>query len=76
MFLWSLFGLIQVLGSFVVIGQYAAYERENIFSSTWDFLYGGTILAALVVMWFAFFPPAFYRRWIENSTDRSATQQD
>ncbi len=75
MFLWSLFGLIQVLSSFVVIGQYAAYERENIFSSTWDFLYGGTILTALVVMWFAFFPPAFYRRWIESSTDRSAAEQ-
>lgn len=75
MFLWSLFGLIQVVSGFVVIGQYAAYERENVFSSTWDFLYGSTILAALVVMWFAFFPPAIYVRWVNRSMDRSAVEQ-
>jgi hypothetical protein len=75
MFLWSLFGLIQALSAFVVIGQYAAYERENVFSSTWDFLYGGTILAALIVIWFAFFPLAFYTRWIDRSTHRSASEQ-
>jgi hypothetical protein len=74
-FLWSLFGLIQFLGCGVVLGQYAAYERENTFSSTWDFLYSGTMLAALVVMWITFFPPAFYRRWIETSTDTSAAEQ-
>ena len=67
LFLWSLFGLIQMLNSFVVIEQYAAYERENMFSSTWDLLYGGTILAALVVMWFAFFPP--------RSTSTGSTEQ-
>ncbi len=68
MFLWSLYGLIQMLSNVVVIGQYAAYERENVFSSAWDFLYGGTILAALVVMWFAFFPPKIYLRWINRTT--------
>ena len=68
MFLWSLYGLIQMLSNVVLIGQYAAYERENVFSSTWDFLYGGTILAALVVMWFAFFPPKIYLHWINRTT--------
>ena len=67
MFLWSLFGLIQILNSFVVIGQYAAYQRENVFSSAWDLLYGGSILAALLVMWFAFFPPKIYLRWINRT---------
>jgi hypothetical protein len=67
MFLWSLYGLIQILSNFVVIGQYAAYERENVFSSAWDLLYGGTILAALVVMWFAFFPPKIYLHWINRT---------
>ncbi len=67
MFLWSLYGLIQMLSNVVVIGQYAAYERENVFSSTWDFLYGGSILAALVVMWFAFFPPKIYVHWINRT---------
>jgi hypothetical protein len=63
-FLWSLFGLIQFSSSFVVVGQYAAYERENVFSASWDFLYSGVLLAALVAMWLAFFPPKIYVRWI------------
>jgi hypothetical protein len=67
MFLWSLFGVIQLAGCFAVIGQYAAYERENLFSSTWDFLYSGTILAALIAMWLAFFPPKFYVRWVNGA---------
>jgi len=75
MLLWSLFGLILVLSSLVVVGQYAAYERENVFSSIWDNLYRGTALTALVVMWIAFFPPAIYVRWVNRSTERSAAEQ-
>ncbi len=71
MLLWSLFGLIQLLGCVVVIGQYAAYERENVFSPSWDILYGGITLAALVVMWFAFFPPKIYVRWINRTAPAS-----
>jgi hypothetical protein len=63
MLLWSLFGVIQILVSVVIIGQYAAYERENVFSSTWDFLYSG---ATLVAMWLAFFRPKIYLRWING----------
>jgi hypothetical protein len=66
-FLWSLFGVIQFASCFVVIGQYAAYGRENLFSSTWDFLYSGTMLVALLVMWIAFFPPKIYVRWINGT---------
>jgi hypothetical protein len=64
MFLWSLFGATQFVSCVFVLGQYAAYERENVFSSTWDILYSGASLAALVVMWIAFFPPSFYVRWV------------
>jgi hypothetical protein len=67
-FLWSLFGVMQFVSCVVVIGQYAAYERENLFSSTWDILYSGTILAALVAMWLTFFPPKIYVRWINGAT--------
>jgi len=71
MFLWSLFGAVQFASCVVVIGQYAAYERENVFSSTWDWLYSGASLAALVVMWIAFFPPKVYLRWINAAAARS-----
>jgi hypothetical protein len=66
MFLWSAFGFIQLVGCAVVIGQYAAFERENSFSATWDILYGMTLFAALVVMWIAFFPPKVYIRWLNQ----------
>jgi len=76
MFLWSLFGVIQFAGCIAVIGQYAAYERENLFSSTWDILYGGTILAALVAMWMAFFPPRIYVRWINGAASEPKSAVD
>ncbi len=71
MFLWSLFGVIQWISCIIVLGQYAAYEREDVFSSTWDLLYGGVTLLALCAMWFAFFPPKIYLRWINRSGTRS-----
>jgi Na+-driven multidrug efflux pump len=64
------------VGLFVVIGQYAAYERENLFSSTWDILYSSTILAALVAMWLTFFPPKFYVRWINGATTQTEPAGD
>jgi hypothetical protein len=75
-FLWSLFGVIQFASCFVVIGQYAAYGRENLFSSTWDFLYSGTMLVALLVMWIAFFPPKSYVRWINGATTQTESASD
>jgi hypothetical protein len=75
-FLWSLFGVIQFASCFVVIGQYAAYGRENLFSSTWDFLYSGTMLVALLVMWIAFFPPKIYVRWINGATTQTESASD
>jgi len=69
MLLWSLYGGIQFLGCIVVIGQYAAYERENVFTSTWDLLYSSATLAALIVIWLAFFPPRIYARWINAGAE-------
>jgi ABC-type phosphate/phosphonate transport system permease subunit len=71
MLLWSMFGVIQLVGCFVVIGQYATYEREKVFSALWDILYSGTILAALVAMWLTFFPPKSYLRWINRATTQA-----
>jgi hypothetical protein len=76
LFLWSLFGVIQFVGCFVVIGQYAAYGRENVFTATWDILYSGTTLAALVAMWLAFFPPKSYARWVNGATTQTESSSD
>ena len=76
MLLWSLFGAIQFLSCVVVLGQYAAYERENVFTSTWDLLYSSATLAALIVMWLAFFPPRIYVRWINGASAELESARD
>jgi hypothetical protein len=76
MLLWSLFGVFQFASSVVVICQYAAFEREQVWSSTWDLLYSGTITSALIVMWIAFFPPKFYVRWINADAAKPGSALD
>jgi len=76
MLLWSLFGVAQLTSCCMVIGQYAAFERENVFSSTWDTLYSISMLTALVVMWVAFFPPKLYIRWINRSIAQAGIDGD
>jgi hypothetical protein len=76
MLLWSLFGAFQFTSCLVVVGQYAAFERANVWSSSWDLLYSGVTLSALVVMWIAFFPPKFYVRLINASVAKSGSAVD
>jgi hypothetical protein len=65
--LWALFGALQVCASLVLIPQYAQYQRDNLFTATWDMLYGGFVIASLVMIWLVFFPPVVYRRWIAGA---------
>jgi hypothetical protein len=75
MLLWGLFGALQVLLSIVVVFQYAAYSEADVFTPGWDLLYGVFSTTSVVMIWFAFFPPVFYKRWIERSTDPAASEQ-
>jgi hypothetical protein len=75
MLLWGLFGVLQIGLSIVVLFQYAAYQEASVFTPGWDRLYGVFSMGSVAMIWFAFFPPAFYRRWIENSTDTSVAEQ-
>jgi hypothetical protein len=76
MLLWSIFGTVQFASLIIVVGQYAAFERENVWSSTWDLLYSSATLVALVVMWIAFFPPKFYVRWVNAGVAKSGSAVD
>ncbi len=67
MMLWSLFAIVQVAISLVVLPQYASYERENLFSLTWDILVGGLEILSIATIWLVFFPPTGYRRWIDRA---------
>ncbi len=64
--LWALFGALQAFSCFVLLPQYSEYETTSQFTATWDALYGASIIASLVMIWFVFFPPTFYRNWINN----------
>jgi branched-subunit amino acid transport protein len=66
MLLWGLFGALQVGLSILVLFQYAAFEEASVFTEGWDRLYGVFSMSSVAMIWFAFFPPAFYRRWVNG----------
>jgi hypothetical protein len=53
--------------SLILLPQYAEYEATNQFTAMWDGLYGTIETASLVMIWLVFFPPSFYRRWINGN---------
>jgi len=64
--LWALFGALQACSSLVLLPQYVEYETTSQFGATWDTLYGASIIASLGMIWLVFFPPTFYRNWINK----------
>ncbi len=73
--LWALFGAMQVCLSLVLLPQYATYETTNQFTATWDILYGGFVIASLVMIGLVFFPPAFYQRWINGNAPAAKAEE-
>jgi hypothetical protein len=67
MLLWGLFGVLQVGLSIVVLFQYAAFQEASLFTAGWDRLYGAFSMGSIAMIWFAFFPPTSYRRWINRT---------
>ena len=65
--MWALFGALQAFSCLVLLPQYSEYETTSQFTATWGALYGASIIASLVMIWLVFFPPAFYRRWIQSA---------
>ncbi len=65
--LWALYGTLGVCACLVLLPQYAEYEATNQFTATWDALYGAVQIAAAVMVWLVFFPPALYQRWINGA---------
>jgi hypothetical protein len=65
--LWGCFGVAQVCTSLVTLGQYAAYQRDAVFTAGWDTLLGVFEISSVALMWLVFFPPAFYRSWVSDA---------
>lgn len=63
-FIWGLFGIGLVGSTTVVIPMNIEYERYGAFSVWADATSGATEMFTIATVWFAFYPPAFYRRWV------------
>ena len=65
--LLGLMGMIWTLLDFVVVGQYVDYWANHTWSATLDNLVGFLEIAALAMIWLAYFAPAAYQRKINTS---------
>ena len=65
--LWGLAGTLWLVLQFVIVIQSIEYELTRHWSASMDSVVGAIELASIAMVWFVFFPPSFYRRWIEGA---------
>jgi hypothetical protein len=65
--LWGIAGVFWILLDIVIVGQYVEFWATQSWSTTLDNLTGFFEIAALAMIWLAFFTPAAYQRRIDNS---------
>jgi len=65
--LWGLFGILATLGGIALIPLYAEYAATQVWPVWGDYVSGGLEAASTAVLWFVFFPPAFFRRWANRA---------
>ncbi len=58
-----------------LIPMYSEYATTQTFAAWTDRLLGGLELGSVVTLWFVFFPPAFYRRWIEGAAPAATAEE-
>jgi hypothetical protein len=64
--LWGIAGVFWTLLDFVIVGQYVEFWATHSWSATLDSLVGFCEIAALAMIWLAFFTPARYRRMVNR----------
>ncbi len=72
--MWGLHGAFAVVANFLTVGMYRAYEVTQVWQPSWDVWFGLVEIFSVAAMWFVFFPPAFYLRFLGGSqavSDRS-----
>jgi hypothetical protein len=65
--LWSIWGMVMVALSVVLVPMYAHFETTNAFSAFFDGLTGALEVFALGLIWLVFFPPRFYQKLFSAS---------
>ncbi len=65
--LWGIAGGFWALLDFVTVGHYVEFWVTRSWSATWDIFIGFCEIAALAMIWLAYFAPAYYQRRINRS---------
>jgi hypothetical protein len=65
--LWALFGVLATLAGAALIPLYLEYATTQVWPRWGDYATGGLEAAGTVVIWFVFFPPAFFRRRVDRA---------
>lgn len=65
--LWALFGIFATLAGIALIPLYLEYATTEVWPRWGDYASGGLEAIATVMLWFVFFPPAFYQRWVNRA---------
>jgi len=65
--LWALFGFFAAIAGISLIPLYVEYAATEAWPRWGDYASGGLEAAGTLMLWFAFFPPAWYRRWVNRA---------
>jgi hypothetical protein len=65
--LWALFGFFAALAGISLVPLYLEFAATQAWPDWGDYVSGGLEAASTAVLWFVFFPPAFYRRWVNRA---------
>ena len=65
--LWGAFGALQVMACGVLLVVYHQEATQGAVSRWTDLLLSATEVSSVAMLWLAFFPPAFYTRWVGSS---------
>jgi hypothetical protein len=74
--LWSIWGMVMVALSFVLLPMYAHFETSNVFSALFDALTGILEIFALGLIWLVFFPPRFYQKLVSGSAGSESSVEE
>jgi len=73
--LWGLTGVVWMVYEFAAVVQHIEYEVTQVWSAPMDFVEGALELTAIALIWLVFFPPIFYRRWINRATPAAMAEE-
>jgi hypothetical protein len=72
---WGVYGIAQIGATVLILPMYIAYERDGHISASMDAMLGGAEMLSIAVVWLVFYPPARYRRWLEQASADSGVRE-